>query len=127
MLLSGDKRSISLLREFGIHDEAYAQMEEPETFSSQEESLATPQFWKWRMSQLLREGPEAMAAKLADQSLCKFSHIPFEEFVRMAYGLPSQRIADFLRDYEFLEVKVYSTFTRSLQNLQLLDQMKQVS
>ncbi|KAJ6003670.1 hypothetical protein N7522_006362 [Penicillium canescens] len=67
-----------------------------------------------------------MAAKLADQSFHKFSHIPFEDFVRMAYyGLPSQTIDDFLREYEFLEVKVYSTFTRSLQNLQLLDQLKQ--
>ncbi|OQD77375.1 hypothetical protein PENANT_c108G02718 [Penicillium antarcticum] len=124
MLLSGDAKSISRLREFRLYNDAYAQMEGLQPLSSQKERLVFPESWDWRLSQSLLEGPEATAAKLAKQSIRRFSQIPFEELVRRAYGHPSQGIDDLHREYEFLKVQVYSTFTRNLEHLEFLNQLK---
>jgi hypothetical protein len=78
------------------------------------------------VSQLL-DSSGTTATKLAEQSFRRFSQLTFEEFVRRAYGLPSQGIDDFLRGYEFLEVRVYSKFARNFQHLRLLNQLRKIS
>lgn len=122
-----DEESIRRLCHFGLYNEDYAKAKGLEPFSSHEGSAGLSLCWDWSMSQSLAERSDAIAAKLAEQSSHKFSHIPFTEFVRRAYGLPSPAIEDSLRAYDFIESKIYSTFTRNLQHLGLLVELKQVS
>ncbi|OQE71180.1 hypothetical protein PENNAL_c0109G00426 [Penicillium nalgiovense] len=120
-----DQESIRRLCHFGLYNEDYAKAKGLEPFSSHEGSAGLSLCWDWSMSQSLAERSDAIAAKLAEQSSHKFSHIPFTEFVRRAYGLPSPAIEDSLRAYDFIESKIYSTFTRNLQHLGLLVELKQ--
>ena len=122
-----DQESIHRLCHFGLYNEDYAKMKGLEPFSSHEEGAGFSLYRDWSLSQSLAEGSDAIAAKLEEQSSYIFSRIPFTEFVRRAYGLPSQAIERFLWEYDFLESKIYSTFTRNLQHLELLVELKQVS
>ncbi|KAJ5507044.1 hypothetical protein N7527_009187 [Penicillium freii] len=120
-----DRESIRRLSHFGLYNEDYAKAKGLELFSSHEESAGFSLYRDWSLSQSLAEGSDAIAAKLAEQSSHIFSRIPFTEFVRWAYGLPSRAIERFLWEYDFLEVKIYSTFIRNLQHLELLGELKQ--
>ncbi|KAJ9480866.1 hypothetical protein VN97_g12656 [Penicillium thymicola] len=119
-----DQESIRRLCHFGLYNEDYTKAKGLEPFSSHEESAGFSLYRDWSLSQSLAEGSDAIAAKLAEQSSHKFSRIPFTEFVRRAYG-PSQAIERFLWEHDFLEVKIYSTFIRNLQHLELLGELKQ--
>lgn len=124
-----DEESMRRLCHFGLYNEEYAKAKGLEPFSSHEESAGSSLYWDWSLSQSLaeRSGSDAIATKLAEQSSLKISHIPFTEFVRRAYGLPSPAIEGSLRVYDFIELKIYRTFTRNLQHLGLLVELKQVS
>ncbi|KAJ5249447.1 hypothetical protein N7524_011763 [Penicillium chrysogenum] len=122
-----DEESIRRLCHFGLYNEDYAKAKGLEPFSSHEESAGSSLYWDLSLSQSLaeRSGSYAIATKLAEQSYLKISHIPFTQFVRRAYGLPSPAIEGSLRAYDFIELKIYSTFTRNLQHLELLVEIKQ--
>jgi hypothetical protein len=122
-----DQKSISRLCHFGLYNEDYAKTKGLEPFSPHEESAGFSLYWDWSLSQSLAEHSDTIAAKLAEQSSHKFSHIPFTEFARRAHGLPSQAIEGFLCEYDVLELKIYSKFIRNLQHLGLLVELKQVS
>lgn len=49
--------------------------------------------------------PATTARKLADESLSKFSKIPYEELVRKAFGLSSEYIDSFFWKYKHLELE----------------------
>jgi hypothetical protein len=121
-----DQKSIRRLCHFGLYNEAYAKTKGLEPFSSHEESAGFSLYWDWSLSQSLAEHSDTIAAKLAEQSSHKFSHIPFKAFARRAYG-PSQAIDDFLWEYDVLELQIHGTFRRNLQHLELLVELKHVS
>lgn len=122
-----DQKSISRLCHFGLYNEHYANTKGLQPFSPHEESARFSLYWDWSLPQSLAEHSDTIAAKLAEESSHKFSHIPFTEFVRRAHGLPSQAIEGFLWQYDYLELKIYSKFIRKLQHLGLLVELKQVS
>ncbi|KAJ5454939.1 hypothetical protein N7530_012708 [Penicillium desertorum] len=120
-----DQESIRRLCHFGLYNEDYAKAKGLKPFSSHEESAGLLMCWDWSLSQSLAGRSDTIAAKLAEQSSHKCSHIPFTELVRRAYGLPSPAIGAFLQVYDSIESKIYSTFTRNLQHLGLLVELKQ--
>jgi hypothetical protein len=128
MLRDGDKVSISKYCRFGLVHDKYARLKGLQVFSShQEEYLPNSKQWGLGLSQLLDEGPAAVAGKLCKRSCDKLSSIPFEEFVRKAFGLTSDCIESFFWKYELLSVKLYSDLLRAPEYRDILLQLKKVS
>ncbi|KAJ5150364.1 hypothetical protein N7492_010715 [Penicillium capsulatum] len=102
-----DPYSISLLCKFGLFDDKYAELKGLKPFCARQEecsqSTKSTTIWNVGPVQLLQEEPATIARKLSDESLGKFSSIPYEEFIRKAFGFTSDYIDSFLWKYEYLE------------------------
>jgi hypothetical protein len=82
--------------------------------------------WDWRYPQLLLLGPGPIATHLMKRSLENFSKITFEDLVTTAGGYKSPALESFSWTYDVLEWKVYSTFIKNLNRLDLLVELKEV-
>ncbi|KAJ5808873.1 hypothetical protein N7474_010142 [Penicillium riverlandense] len=125
MLLRGDNKSIDLLCQLGLIDERDTKLTGLTAFSPRREEY-TPNEppWKFDLSQLVDGNPAEIARKLSEESFLKFKGIPYEDFVRKAFGLSSDKISSFLWKYEFLEWKLYSKLVNAHVNL--LFQVKEI-
>ena len=126
MLLRGDKKSIGLLCQLGLIDERDTKLTGLTAFSPRrEEYTPTEQPWRFDLSQLVNGDPAEIARELSEESFFKFKGIPYQDFVRKAFGLSSDKISSFLWKYEFLEWKLYSKLVNV--DINLLFQVREVS
>jgi hypothetical protein len=128
LLFQGDETSIHRLRRFGLYNNDFAQLRGLEKFPSQaEDRLPYTEYWDLSLVQLLQDSPASVASELSRRSRCKFKCVPFEEFVRKAFGLSSSAIEHLLWQYQLLSVILYCMFIRNIQHKGLLLQLKEVS
>ncbi|KAJ6033825.1 uncharacterized protein N7446_007883 [Penicillium canescens] len=86
--------------------------------------LQNSEHWGLGLTQILDEGPAAVATKLFRRSRDKFTSIPFEDFVRKASGNDSDCIRSFLWKYSLLSVKLYSDLLKAPKHCDILLQLK---
>lgn len=123
LLFQGDEKSIRRLSRFGLYDNNFAELRRLEKFPSQAEDRLPG----WSLHQLRKDGSASVAFELSEKSRSKFEHIPFEEFVRKAFGLHSPAIEHFLWQYQALSWLLCCKFNRKLKYKGLLFQLKEVS
>ncbi|OGE47649.1 hypothetical protein PENARI_c039G05554 [Penicillium arizonense] len=110
MLLEKNKESIGLLWKLGLIDDE-------DTKSPRRAGCSPNQtHWEFDLSRLVQESPASLARMLSDESFQKFRSIPYEEFVRKAFGLSSEHIDDFLWHYELFAYKLYAKLVKEAAN-----------
>ena len=121
-----DQYSMSLLCRFGLFDEKFAKSKDLSPFCPrQDECSQSTKHWNLDSVQLLQEEPATIARKLSNESLGKFSSIPYEEFIRKAFGFTSDFIDSFLWKYEYLEWSLSCVASRASIDHRI--QVKEVS
>ena len=109
-------------------DDRYARLKGLRVLPSyREEYRPLPEGWGIRLSHILQGGPDAAATILFRKSGQNLTSVPFEEFVRKAFGLDSDTIDHFLWNYEHLSFKLYCDILRAPGHRDFLLELKSVS
>lgn len=76
---------------------------------------------------MLRDGVLDTSRRVSQRSLENLRSIPYQDLIRRAFGLPSQRIGLFVWKYELLSIQLYLDCVRAPDNLGQLHVMKEVT
>lgn len=116
-LLQGDEQSIMQPGKLGLIEGIDNKPKGLEALSPQRaEYTPNPAHWDFDVSRLVKDDPAILARNLSDESFRKFRRIPYEGFVRKAFGLPSKCIDNFLWHYELLAHKIYAKLIKEAVN-----------
>lgn len=99
----------SLFYKYGLFNEEFARLHGLE-HNFQRPGLPDSRLVELSRSQIVNDAPATIARKLYQISIRWFKKVPYNEFTRVAFGMSSDVIDDFLFKYELLEVKFYSVF-----------------